>query len=220
MWVQSACVRCNMSIWRWALDRRFRATCAPTTHRVACVVVQIDTLCCCPGEPSPPLPIALPLPILHSWATLLRVASRLGVPSVSRAAAATLSAHFTVTKPPQPPWVQHPMDRLRPNLQSFASASAPLLRSYALAVFCHCDAVVQKLPKEPLAADCVSATAAQVQRLVATKRLLIAMEARTLALYSPRPKLARIEHHAVNSLQQTRKLLATCAPCLPCTVLL
>ena len=122
------------------------------------------------------LPIALPLPLLHCWAVLLRTASRLGATAAARTAAPTLNGHFTLSTAPQPPWAQHPMDRLKPHTAHLRQASAPLLRSFALATLCHCERLLLPLPVAPAAGDRESRAAAQLQRLLAVKRLLIALQ--------------------------------------------
>lgn len=126
------------------------------------------------GQATEEILIALPLPIMCSWAALAQQAYRLNLTKVATSAVATLTGHFTVAQPPSETWEAHPMEVLHLNQHSAAAASPPLLRAFALVLYTHACRHLERAPV-PFGDRCV-AVRDHVARLVTVKQLLIGLQ--------------------------------------------
>jgi hypothetical protein len=109
------------------------------------------------GPSTPPVLMALPLPLFYLWGHLLKAAAQLQQWPAARKAAAVLFPRFISSTPARPVWEQHPMDALRLQQPLVAAAAAPLLRLLVQGLFLYASHTGQQLQQELAAAD-VAAT--------------------------------------------------------------
>eukprot|EP00879_Flechtneria_rotunda_P025042 GHRR01026578.1.p1 GENE.GHRR01026578.1~~GHRR01026578.1.p1 ORF type:complete len:516 (+),score=184.34 GHRR01026578.1:750-2297(+) len=155
------------------------------------------------GVQSPPVLMALPLPLYSCWAHILLTAACLRHWTIVKEAASVLMPRFISISPARQLWQAHPMDLLQLQLPEVQAAAGPLLRLLVQAVYVYADhvrhlqhkqvlghqvagAAVAAASKSGLAGTAASRVMllqlsesqvpAQVAMLEASKRLIAAMQ--------------------------------------------
>jgi hypothetical protein len=151
----------NISTWRWWLWPKCCALQLPlllpnTLCPAAAVYDAAGKLLGELGPSTPPVLMALPLPLFYLWGHLLKAAAQLQQWPAARKAAAVLFPRFISSSPARPVWEQHPMDALRLQQPRVVAAAAPLLRLLVQGLFLYASHTGQQLQEELSAADVAS----------------------------------------------------------------
>lgn len=89
------------------------------------------------GASTPPICMALPLPLHYCYAHILLAAARLQLWQVAKRAAGVLLPQFITASPARPVWQAHPMARFSLRMAQVSAAARPLLRLLVQALYAY-----------------------------------------------------------------------------------